>query len=72
MKHIARIAAEKNTVIAFAKFNAAKTDAEAESGFAEYQLAVKAECEADAKYPTYNEIKKDHRRRYLASIGLAN
>jgi hypothetical protein len=52
MKHIARIAAEKNTAIAFDKFNAAKTDAEAESAFAEYQVAVKAECEADSKYPT--------------------
>jgi len=71
-KHTARLAAAQNTAAAFAKFNAAKTDAESVAAYAQYQAAVKIECEADAKYPTYNEIKKDNRRRYLASIGLGN
>lgn len=71
-KHPARIAADKALAAAFAKANAAKTDEEAIPAWAAYAAAVKAACEADAKYPTYNEIRKDNRRRYLASIGLGN
>lgn len=69
-KHPARIAAEKAIVAAKAKIDAAKTDEAAEAAFDEFNAAIKASCEADAKYPTYNEIKRDSRRRYLANIGL--
>lgn len=70
MKHPARIAAEKAVTAAHAKINAAKTDAEAELAIAEFNAAVRASCEADKKYPTWHEIKRDRRRRYLDSIGL--
>lgn len=71
-KHTARIAADKAIAVALAKLNAAKNDADAEAAYAEHQAAVKISCELDAKYPTHNEIKKNNRRRYLASIGLGN
>lgn len=68
--HPERIAAQKAVDVAHAKINAAKTDAEAILALAAFRAAVKASCEADAKYPTHNEIKRESRRRYLANIGI--